>query len=173
MNKNPEVTIKMTDGEEIKLELYPEKAENTVRNFIELIEKGYYDGLKFHRVIKGFMIQGGCPDGTGMGDPGYSIVGEFSSNGYENNLKHERGVISMARSSHPDSAGSQFFIVHQDAAHLDGQYAAFGKVIEGMDVVDKIAEVKTAARDMPVEDQIMESLKVETFNESYEEAEKL
>ncbi|MFP4371282.1 MAG: peptidylprolyl isomerase [Halanaerobium sp.] len=173
MEKNPEITIKMENGEEIRVELYPDKAPNTVRNFIELAEDGYYDGLKFHRVIKGFMVQGGCPEGTGMGNPGYSIKGEFSANGFDNDLSHKRGVISMARSSAPDSAGSQFFIVHQDAAHLDGKYAAFGEVIEGMEVVDQIAEVDTGARDMPREDQIMESVKVETFGEEYAEAEKI
>ncbi len=173
MAKNPEVTITMNTGDEIKLELYPEKAENTVNNFIDLVEKDYYSGLKFHRVIKGFMIQGGCPQGTGMGNPGYSIKGEFSSNGYDNDLKHKRGVISMARSQSPDSAGSQFFIMHNDASHLDGQYAAFGKVIEGMDVVDKIAESPTGARDMPREDKIMEKVEVELFGEEYGEPEKM
>lgn len=173
MEKNPEITITMESGEEIRVELYPEIAPNTVRNFIELVEAGYYDGLKFHRVIKGFMIQGGCPDGTGMGDPGYSIKGEFSENGYDNDLSHKKGVISMARSAHPDSAGSQFFIVHRNAPHLDGKYAAFGEVIEGMDIVDQIAEVETGARDMPREDQIMESVAVETFGAEYEAAEKL
>lgn len=173
MSKNPEIKITMESGNEIKLELYPEKAENTVRNFIELAEKGYYDGLKFHRVIKGFMIQGGCPDGNGMGNPGYSIKGEFAANGYDNDLKHKRGIISMARSSAPDSAGSQFFIVHQDAQHLDGQYAAFGEVIDGMDVVDQIAAVKTGARDMPQDDQTMKSVEVESFGVDYEDADKL
>lgn len=173
MSKNPEIKITMESGNEIKLELYPEKAENTVRNFIELAEKGYYDGLKFHRVIKGFMIQGGCPDGNGMGNPGYSIKGEFAANGYDNDLKHKRGIISMARSSAPDSAGSQFFIVHQDAQHLDGQYAAFGEIIEGMDVVDQIAAVKTGARDMPQDDQTMKSVEVESFGVDYEDADKL
>jgi len=173
MAENPEVTITLNSGDQIELELYPEKAENTVNNFIDLADKGYYDGLKFHRVIKGFMIQGGCPDGTGMGNPGYAIKGEFSSNGYENDLKHERGVISMARSQSPDSAGSQFFIMHKDAAHLDGQYAAFGKVIEGIDAVDKIAEVNTNARDMPAEDQIMEKVEVELFGEDYPEPNKI
>lgn len=173
MSKNPEVTITMTDGKEIILELYPEQAENTVKNFIELAADGYYDGLKFHRVIKGFMIQGGCPDGTGMGGPGYAIKGEFSANGYENDLSHKRGVISMARSSHPDSAGSQFFIVHKDSPHLDGKYAAFGEVIEGMEAVDQIAEVETGARDMPREDQIMETVEVDTFDVEYEAAERV
>ncbi|MFP4198957.1 MAG: peptidylprolyl isomerase [Halanaerobium sp.] len=173
MAKNPEVTITMEDGREIIIELYPEVADNTVRNFIELAADGYYDGLKFHRVIKGFMVQGGCPDGTGMGNPGYSIKGEFSANGYDNNLSHRRGIISMARSSAPDSAGSQFFIVHQDSPHLDGKYAAFGKVIEGMDTIDQIAEVETGPGDMPQEDQIMESVEVETFGQEYGSAEKL
>jgi len=173
MVKNPEVTITMNTGDEIKLELYPEKAENTVNNFIDLVEKDYYSGLKFHRVIKGFMIQGGCPQGTGMGNPGYSIKGEFSSNGYDNDLKHKRGVISMARSQSPDSAGSQFFIMHKDAPHLDGQYAAFGKVIEGMDTVDKIAESPTGARDMPREDKVMEKVEVELYGEEYDEPEKV
>ncbi|MGP3777698.1 peptidylprolyl isomerase [Halanaerobium saccharolyticum] len=173
MSKNPEVTITMNDGKEIKLELYPDQAENTVKNFIELAADGYYDGLKFHRVIKGFMIQGGCPDGTGMGGPGYAIKGEFSANGYDNDLSHKRGVISMARSSHPDSAGSQFFIVHKDSPHLDGKYAAFGEVIEGMDAVDQIAEVDTGARDMPSEDQIMESVEVNTFGKEYGSAERV
>ena len=173
MKKNPEIIITMENGEEIRVELYPKKAPNTVRNFIELAEDGYYDGLKFHRVIRGFMVQGGCPDGTGMGNPGYSIKGEFSANGFDNDLSHKRGVISMARSSAPDSAGSQFFIVHQDSAHLDGKYAAFGEVVEGMEVVDQIAEVATGARDMPREDQVMESVRVETFGEEYAEAEKV
>lgn len=173
MTKNPEVTIKMQNGEEIKIKLYPKKAPNTVRNFIELIKTDYYDGLKFHRVIKDFMVQGGCPDGTGMGNPGYAIKGEFSANGFDNDLSHKRGVISMARSAAPDSAGSQFFIVHQDSLHLDGKYAAFGEVVEGVDVVDQIAEVDTGARDMPREDQIMESVEVDTFGEEYEKAEKI
>lgn len=173
MKKNPEVTLTMADGAEIKLELYPKKAENTVKNFIELAEDSYYDGLKFHRVIKGFMIQGGCPEGRGTGNPGYAIKGEFSANGFENDLSHQRGTISMARSSNPDSAGSQFFIVHQDSPHLDGQYAAFGRVIEGMDVVDQIAETKTGPGDMPLEDQIIESAAVNTFGEEYEAAAKI
>lgn len=168
MDKNPEVKIILNSGEEIKLELYPEQAENTVINFIDLAEKDYYDGLKFHRVIKGFMIQGGCPEGTGRGNPGYAIKGEFASNGYDNDLSHKRGVISMARSQNPNSAGSQFFIVHQDAPHLDGQYAAFGEVIEGMDAVDKVADVKTDARDMPLEDQVISKVEVELFGQEYE-----
>ncbi|PTV99287.1 MULTISPECIES: peptidylprolyl isomerase [Halanaerobium] len=173
MSKNPEITITMESGNQIKLELYPEKAENTVKNFIQLAEDGYYDGLIFHRVIKGFMIQGGCPDGTGMGNPGYSIKGEFSANGYDNDLKHSRGVISMARSQSPNSAGSQFFIMHKDSPHLDGQYAAFGEVVEGMETVDQIAEVETGARDMPKEDQVMKSVEVETFGVEYKSPEKL
>ncbi|KXS49253.1 MAG: Peptidyl-prolyl cis-trans isomerase [Halanaerobium sp. T82-1] len=173
MSKNPEITITMESGNQIKLELYPEKAENTVKNFIQLAEDGYYDGLIFHRVIKGFMIQGGCPDGTGMGNPGYSIKGEFSANGYDNDLKHRRGVISMARSQSPNSAGSQFFIMHKDSPHLDGQYAAFGEVVEGMETVDQIAEVETGARDMPKEEQVMKSVEVETFGVEYKSPEKL
>ena len=170
---NPIVTIEMENGDIMKAELYPEIAPNTVNNFISLIQKGYYDGLIFHRVINGFMIQGGCPEGTGMGGPGYSIKGEFSQNGVENNLKHTEGVLSMARAMHPDSAGSQFFIMHKDAPHLDGQYAAFGKVIKGMDVVDKIAEAATDWNDRPREDQIMETVTVDTFGVDYPEPEKL
>ena len=147
--KNPEITITMVDGGVIRAELYPEVAPNTVKNFISLAGKGYYDGLIFHRVIKGFMIQGGCPNGNGMGGPGYSIKGEFSQNGFQNDLKHTAGVLSMARSMMPNSAGSQFFIMHKDAPHLDGQYAAFGKVVAGMDVVDKIASVRTDWNDKP------------------------
>ncbi|MBR6307123.1 MAG: peptidylprolyl isomerase [Lachnospiraceae bacterium] len=161
MAKNPIVTIKMADGGVMKLELYPDIAPKTVENFVSLVEKKFYDGLIFHRVIKGFMIQGGDPEGTGMGGPGYSIPGEFSSNGFENNLKHTEGVISMARSMDPDSAGSQFFIMHKNSPHLDGSYAAFGKIIEGMEVVNKIAEAKTDWSDRPMEDQIMESVTVE------------
>ena len=157
---NPIVTMTMDDGSVIKLELYPEIAPITVENFVSLIKKGFYDGLIFHRVINGFMIQGGDPLGTGMGGPGYEIKGEFASNGVKNDLKHERGVISMARSMKPDSAGSQFFIMHQDAPHLDGQYAAFGKVIEGIDVVDKIATVKTDYSDKPVTEQKIKSMTV-------------
>ena len=149
------VTIEMANGKKIKIELYPDKAPITVENFEKLVREGFYDGLIFHRVIKGFMIQGGCPQGTGMGGPGYSIKGEFSSNGVENDLKHTRGVISMARAMNPDSAGSQFFIMHQDAPHLDGQYAAFGRVVEGMDVVDEIASVPTDRRDRPKTEQVM------------------
>jgi len=173
MAKNPIVTFELADGGIIKAELYPDKAPNTVNNFISLVKSGFYNGLIFHRVIKGFMIQGGCPDGTGMGGPGYSIKGEFSQNGCTNNLKHEEGVLSMARAMDPDSGGSQFFIMHKDAPHLDGSYAAFGKVIEGMDTVDKIACEKTDFRDRPKTDQIMKNVSVETFGETYPEPEKL
>ncbi|CAJ1609189.1 peptidylprolyl isomerase [Clostridium perfringens] len=158
---NPIVTIEMATGEKIKIELYPEIAPNTVRNFVSLVKKGFYDGLTFHRIIPGFMIQGGCPEGTGMGNPGYRIKGEFTRNQFQNNLKHSRGVISMARAMNFDSAGSQFFIMHENSPHLDGQYASFGKVIEGMDVVDKIANVKTDYNDMPDEPQVMEKVTVE------------
>lgn len=169
--QNPIVTITMKDGGVIKVELYPDKAPNTVNNFISLVNHNFYDGLIFHRVISGFMIQGGDPEGTGMGGPGYSIKGEFSQNRFNNDLKHERGVISMARSMMPDSAGSQFFIMHQDAPHLDGAYAAFGKVIEGMDVVDRIADTATDYSDRPREDQVMETVTVETFGQEYDEPE--
>ena len=169
--QNPVVTITMKDGGVIKVELYPDKAPNTVNNFISLVNHNFYDGLIFHRVISGFMIQGGDPEGTGMGGPGYSIKGEFSQNRFNNDLKHERGVISMARSMMPDSAGSQFFIMHQDAPHLDGAYAAFGKVIEGMDVVDRIAGTATDYSDRPREDQVMETVTVETFGQEYNEPE--
>ena len=158
---NPIVTITMTDGSVMKAELYPEVAPNTVNNFISLVKKGFYDGLVFHRVIRGFMIQGGDPQGTGMGGPGYSIKGEFTYNGFSNDLKHTPGVLSMARSMMPDSAGSQFFIMHKAAPHLDGQYAAFGKIIEGMDVVNKIAEVATDYSDKPLEPQVMKTVTVE------------
>lgn len=158
---NPIVTIKMKNGGTIKLELYPDIAPLTVKNFVDLAGSGFYNGLIFHRVIKGFMIQGGDPEGTGMGGPGYSIKGEFAQNGVKNDLKHTAGVISMARSMNPDSAGSQFFIMHKNAPHLDGAYAAFGKVIEGMDVVNKIAETKTDWDDRPYEDQVMETVTVE------------
>jgi Peptidyl-prolyl cis-trans isomerase (rotamase) - cyclophilin family len=168
---NPIVTIKINGEDTIKIELYPAVAPNTVNNFISLVKKGYYNNLAFHRIIKGFMIQGGCPEGTGMGGPGYTIKGEFSQNRFENDLKHKMGVISMARSMRPDSAGSQFFIMHKDAPHLDGAYAAFGKVTEGMDVVNKLAEVKTSRGDMPVEPQIMTEVTVETFGEEYPEPE--
>ena len=158
---NPIVTIEMATGEKIKIELYPEIAPNTVRNFVSLVKKGFYDGLTFHRIIPGFMIQGGCPEGTGMGNPGYRIKGEFTRNQFQNNLKHSRGVISMARAMNFDSAGSQFFIMHENSPHLDGQYASFGKVIEGMDVADKIANVKTDYNDMPDEPQVMAKVTVE------------
>ena len=165
--QHPVATITMEDGGVIVLELVPETAPNTVANFVELANSGYYDGLIFHRVIAGFMIQGGDPTGTGMGGPGYSIKGEFSANGFENTLSHKRGVISMARSSMPDSAGSQFFIMHQDGNFLDGQYAAFGYVTSGMEVVDAIATTKTGANDRPVEQQKIGTIRVETFGESY------
>ncbi|MFQ9933278.1 MAG: peptidylprolyl isomerase [Lachnospiraceae bacterium] len=170
--KNPIVTIEMENGDIIKAELYPEIAPNTVKNFISLINKGYYDGLIFHRVIKGFMIQGGCPEGTGMGGPGYDIKGEFSINGFDNPLKHTEGVLSMARSMDPDSAGSQFFIMHKAAPHLDGQYAAFGKVTEGMDTVNKIAETDTDYSDRPFDVQKMARVTVDTFGVEYQEPEK-
>lgn len=173
MAQNPIVTITMENGDVIKAELYPEIAPVSVNNFISLIQKNFYDGLIFHRVIKGFMIQGGCPEGSGMGGPGYSIRGEFSSNGYENQLKHTEGVLSMARSMQPDSAGSQFFIMHKTSPHLDGAYAAFGKVIEGMDVVNRIAETPTDYADKPLENQVMQSVTVETFGMEYPEPEKL
>lgn len=152
------VIIEMENGEKIKIELYPEIAPQTVANFTELIEKGFYDGLIFHRVIPGFMIQGGCPDGTGMGGPGYSIKGEFTTNGFSNTLNHTRGVLSMARAADPNSAGSQFFIMHADCPHLDGGYAAFGKVIDGMDTVDKIAQTETGLNDRPVSPQKIASI---------------
>ena len=164
---NPIVTIKMFDGGVIKAELYPEIAPNTVNNFVSLVEKGFYNGLIFHRVIPGFMIQGGCPNGNGMGGPGYEIPGEFTANGFQNDLKHTRGVLSMARAMDPDSAGSQFFIMHEDAPHLDGQYAAFGQVLEGMDVVDKIAATKTGWGDKPLTPQIMQKVTVDTQGVAY------
>lgn len=172
MAQNPIVTITMKDGGTIRLELYPDAAPNTVNNFISLVNKKYYDGLIFHRVIKGFMIQGGCPNGTGMGGPGYGIKGEFIQNGVENTLKHTEGVLSMARAMDPNSAGSQFFIMHKNAPHLDGGYAAFGKVIEGMDIVNQIAETRTDYNDRPLEPQVMESVTVDTFGEVYPEPEK-
>lgn len=165
------VIIEMENGKQIKLELYPDVAPITVENFEKLVKQGFYDGLIFHRVISGFMIQGGCPDGTGMGGPGYSIKGEFASNGFKNPLKHKRGVISMARSMRPDSAGSQFFIMHQDAPHLDGQYAAFGRVVEGMDIVDEIASVPTDFRDRPKIDMVIKS--VTLADEPVEEPERI
>ena len=160
---NPIVTITMDNGDVMKAELYPEIAPNTVNNFISLVKKGFYDGLIFHRVINGFMIQGGCPDGTGMGGPGYSIKGEFTQNRFKNDLKHTAGVLSMARAMHPNSAGSQFFIMHKDAPHLDGAYAAFGKITEGMDVVNRIAEEDTDYSDRPLDEQKIKSMTVETF----------
>ena len=169
---NPVVTIIMENGDVMKAELYPEVAPNTVNNFISLVKKGYYDGLIFHRVIRGFMIQGGCPQGTGMGGPGYSIKGEFSQNGFKNDLKHTEGVLSMARSMMPNSAGSQFFIMHKDAPHLDGAYAAFGKVTEGMDVVNKIAEERTDYSDRPLKTQKIKSMTVDTFGVEFPEPEK-
>ncbi len=172
MAQNPIVTITMENGGVIKAELYPEIAPNSVTNFISLIQKGFYDGLIFHRVIRGFMIQGGCPDGNGTGGPGYSIPGEFSQNGFSNDLKHTEGVLSMARAQHPDSAGSQFFIMHKTSPHLDGSYAAFGKVIEGMEVVNEIAETATDYMDRPMQDQKIASMTVDTFGEDYGEPEK-
>jgi len=169
MAQNPIVTITMADDSVIKAELYPEIAPESVNNFISLINKNFYDGLTFHRVIYGFMIQGGCPQGTGTGGPGYHIKGEFSQNGFENNLKHTPGVLSMARSMFPDSAGSQFFLMHKDAPHLDGAYAAFGKVIEGMEVVNTIAEVDTDYSDKPLTPQVMKSVTVDTFGVEYPE----
>ena len=169
---NPIVTIEMENGDIMKAELYPEIAPNTVNNFISLIQKGYYDGLIFHRVISGFMIQGGCPDGTGMGGPGYSIKGEFAENGFKNDLAHTEGVLSMARSMMPNSAGSQFFIMHKTSPHLDGSYAAFGKIIEGMDVVNKIAETTTDYSDRPVVPQTMKKVTVDTLGVDYPEPEK-
>lgn len=173
MAQNPIVTITMENGDVMKAELYPEVAPNTVNNFISLIKKGYYDSLIFHRVINGFMIQGGCPDGTGMGGPGYSIKGEFSQNGFTNELKHTPGVLSMARTMMPNSAGSQFFIMHKNSPHLDGAYAAFGQVTEGMDIVNKIAETATDYSDRPLTPQKIKSMTVETFGVDYAEPEKM
>ncbi len=170
---NPIFTITMEDGSVMKGELYPEIAPNTVNNFISLIKKGFYDGLIFHRVIAGFMIQGGDPDGIGTGGPGYSIKGEFSSNGFKNDLKHEPGVLSMARAMDPDSAGSQFFLMHKTSPHLDGEYAAFGKVTEGLDVVDKIANTPTDYSDRPYETQRIQSMTVDTLGVDYPEPEKV
>ena len=170
---NPIVTIEMENGGVIKAELYPDTAPQSVRNFVSLVSKGFYDGLIFHRVISGFMIQGGDPQGSGMGGPGYHIYGEFRQNGFDNRLKHTRGVLSMARAMMPNSAGSQFFIMHEDAPHLDGGYAAFGKVIEGMDVVDRIASVRTGANDRPLQPQVMKKVTVETFGVDYPEPEKV
>jgi peptidyl-prolyl cis-trans isomerase B (cyclophilin B) len=172
MASNPNVIFEMENGDIIKAELYPEIAPNTVNNFISLVKDGFYNGLIFHRVINGFMIQGGCPDGNGMGGPGYSIAGEFTSNGFTNNLKHEPGVLSMARSMSPNSAGSQFFIMHKNSPHLDGSYAGFGKVIEGLEVVNKIAEVQVDYSDRPTDPQIIKSVTVELFGEEYPVPEK-
>jgi peptidyl-prolyl cis-trans isomerase B (cyclophilin B) len=171
-NKNPIVTIEMENGKQIKIELYPSIAPNTVNNFISLVKKGYYNGVIFHRVISGFMIQGGDPNGTGSGGPGYSIKGEFTSNGFNNNLKHERGVISMARTNMPNSAGSQFFLMHKNSPHLDRQYAGFGRVIEGIEVVDEIAATKTDRSDRPLTQQKMKTVTVETFGQEYPEPQK-
>ncbi|MCD8077166.1 MAG: peptidylprolyl isomerase [Lachnospiraceae bacterium] len=171
MAQNPIVTITMESGEVMKAELYPEIAPNTVNNFISLVRQGFYDGLIFHRVIEGFMIQGGCPDGTGMGGPGYCIRGEFARNGFVNQLKHTPGVLSMARAMSPNSAGSQFFIMHKTSPHLDGQYAAFGAVTEGMDVVNRIAATATDYSDRPLEPEIIQSMTVETFGVEYPEPE--
>ena len=164
---NPVVTFEMENGDIMKAELYPEIAPNTVNNFISLVQNGFYDGLIFHRVIRGFMIQGGCPDGTGMGGPGYTIKGEFSQNGFANDLRHTEGVLSMARAMHPDSAGSQFFIMHKNSPHLDGAYAAFGKITEGMDIVNKIAETTTDYSDRPLEEQKMKKVTVDTMGVEY------
>lgn len=169
MQNNPIVTIEMENGDVIKAELYPEIAPNTVNNFISLVKKGFYNNLIFHRVIYGFIIQGGCPTGTGTGGPGYGIYGEFAQNGFQNDLKHEEGVLSMARAMMPNSAGSQFFIMHKNSPHLNGAYAAFGKVIEGFENVQKIAEVPVDRADRPREDQIMKSVTVETFGTFYPE----
>ena len=169
--KNPIVTITMENGGVIKAELYPEIAPNTVNNFVDLVNRGFYDGLIFHRVIPGFMVQGGCPEGTGMGGPGYSIKGEFTSNGFKNDLKHSKGVLSMARAMHPDSAGSQFFIMVADAPHLDGQYASFGKVIEGMEIADEIVKSKRDVYDRPYEDQVIKNMTVDMQGEDFKEPE--
>lgn len=171
--QNPLVTIEMENGGMIKVELFPEIAANTVDNFVTLVQQGYYDGLIFHRVIPNFMIQGGCPQGSGMGGPGYSIKGEFSSNGHVNSLKHQRGVLSMARAANPDSAGSQFFIMVADSPHLDGEYAGFGQVTEGLEVVDSIVNTPRNANDRPLEDQRMKTVTVETFGQDYSQPEKL
>ena len=169
--KNPIVTINVENRGAIKVELYPEIAPNTVNNFIDLINKGFYDGLIFHRVIPGFMIQGGCPEGTGMGNPGYSIKGEFSRNGFKNELKHKKGVLSMARAMDPNSAGSQFFLMVNDSPHLDDQYASFGKVIEGIEIADEIVKTKRNRDDRPSEDQVIKSMTVDTFEETYKQPE--
>ena len=172
MAQNPVITITMDNGDVIKAELYPEIAPVSVNNFISLVKKGFYDGLTFHRVIEGFMIQGGCPLGNGTGGPGYTIRGEFSQNGFHNPLKHEAGDLSMARAMHPDSAGSQFFIMHEAAPHLDGAYAAFGKVTDGLDVVNKIAETDTDWNDAPLDPQVIRTITVDTFGVDYPEPEK-
>ena len=172
MSQNPVVTMTMNSGNSVKIELYPEVAPNTVNNFISLVKKGFYNNLTFHRVIYGFMIQGGCPNGNGMGGPGYSIKGEFSMNGFSNELKHTEGVLSMARSMAPDSAGSQFFIMHKTSPHLDGSYAAFGKVTEGMEIVNKIAECETDNSDRPLQEQKIRTMTVDTFGENYPEPDK-
>ena len=169
---NPIITITMQDGSVMKGELYPQIAPNTVNNFISLVKKGYYNGLIFHRVIPGFMIQGGCPDGTGMGGPGYCIKGEFSQNGFKNDLKHTKGVLSMARTMAPNTAGSQFFIMHQTSPHLDGAYAAFGKITEGLDVIDAIANVPTNYMDKPMKDQVIKTMEIDTLGVDYPEPEK-
>jgi len=170
---NPIVTVKMANGKTFKAELYPDKAPNTVNNFLSLVNRGFYNGIIFHRVIAGFMIQGGDPEGVGTGGPGYHIKGEFAGNGFtQNDIAHVRGVLSMARAQHPDSAGSQFFVMHEDADYLDGQYAAFGKVIEGMETVDEIAEIKTDWHDRPYEDQIIAEMTAETFGVEYPEPKK-
>jgi peptidyl-prolyl cis-trans isomerase B (cyclophilin B) len=173
MANNPIVTIELDNGSFIKAELYPEIAPNTVRNFISLIQKGYYDGVIFHRVIPGFMIQGGCPEGSGMGGPGYSIKGEFTSNGFTNNLKHDRGVLSMARTNMPNSAGSQFFLMVKNSPHLDNQYASFGKVIEGFEEIDRIVSVKRNRNDKPEVPQVMKKVTVDTFGENYGDVQKV
>ena len=170
---NPIVTMELENGGVIKIELYPDVAPNTVNNFISLVSKGFYDGVIFHRVIPGFMIQGGDPDGTGMGGPGYSIAGEFTSNGFRNDLKHTRGVLSMARTMRPDSAGSQFFLMVADAPHLDGEYAAFGRVIVGMEHADRIVGAKRDRMDRPFEEQAMKKVTVDTFGQSYPEPKKV
>lgn len=173
MSKNPIVTITLENGGQMKAELFPESAKNTVNNFLSLVNRKFYDGLVFHRVISGFMIQGGCPHGTGTGGAGYRIRGEFAENGVENGLKHTRGTLSMARAANPDSASSQFFIVHRDAPHLDGQYAAFGRVVEGMDVVDRIAETDVDFQDRPLKPQKIAAVTAELFDYPFEEPEKL
>lgn len=169
MQKNPVITFEMEDGAIFKAELFPDKAPNTVNNFLSLVQSGYYNGIGFHRIIQGFMIQGGDPAGNGTGGPGYTIFGEFASNGFkQNDIKHVKGVLSMARTMMPNSAGSQFFIMHENSAHLDGQYAAFGEIIEGLDVIDKLAKVKTDLHDKPLDPQIMKKVTAETFGVKYD-----